>query len=672
MKEARIPNLIDKNVLNYSKLILDNEKFMHILNNGASNAEKAEAWLGRARLAETIMQLPNLEDIRKRMPEIVLSKNKIISCYRHSLELNPENPEAKAAYEKLKGIKFEETSLSRLPDSEYEPAVYLPVSPRLKEPLKKPLNEAEEISSYWNAQTKEDKKFIEEIGKQIKKPMHPNCRMTIGIPAYMEGKNIFRTLEEAYAKQKDIDPSEFEVIIFENHPADKTRDHTLQEIERFKKLYPQLNIHHIYYCFPKIAPMGTLRKIVGDLSLKRRMDVKKTDPKKDFIIATADADSYGIKKRSLRYILDTFDEKPDVASITGKFDYPKEALAHYPTLHAVVRFRFMYILTRTRGYSIASSGASSHLRASVYSAIGGFDWKAKRGEDAERGKRVYYYGKGQAPLKFLYTDAARYYTDPRRAIDVMSEGKSWAEQWQDIEWQTNQGKSLGNSWHNFERSNLKNFDKRILENEINLLSREALEVRKKYPHSPFVRDTLSALDRTMKLMGIKAAINSKGDRIVITDTSKLEAGLKKFKERFLPKTEQESEIIPQPNAKEYELHSGEKVTINYKPGKILQIILPGNKVLRIVEKSELNCLNNLEFPSDHFVITDLDLFKKTNGQKGYKGLGNNEIATLGKAEPPFRFDFGPEIADRHVEITRRGKAITITDLDPRKGLIVRI
>lgn len=663
----RRQSIIAQNFL--TNLVSEHDRLRETLNNGASIGEKAEAWLRLAELTEIVRGQPNIQDVKKKAPEIVYPRAKTIAFYRHSLELDPNNPEAKRAYRKLAGKTFEETVLARLSDDEYEPPAYLPVSPRLKSPSGEPLNETRETTFYWNMQTEEDKKFIEEIGKQIKKPMDSKCRMSIGIPAYMEGDNIFRTLE-AFAQQKGIRPNEFEVIVFENHPADKKRDNTKQEIERFQMFYPQLNVHHMYYCFPEVAPIGTIRKIAADVGLKRRMESKKTDQSKDFIIATNDADSYGMKRKALRSVIDTFDKDQEIASITGEFDYPAEALVHLPTLHALIRFNAMYSLIHSRNKnSIACSGASSYLRSSVYAAIGGFDYKAKRGEDSERGLRLYYYGKGKLPLKILVLNSARFFTDPRRAIDAMDKGGSWREQWQDINWQKNQNHVLGTSWRDFNNSKLATFDKSLLEDEINLSAHHLNTIRllKSDPNSEQVKRRLHALDRTMKFLGILYFIDLENERIQLIDTSKLEEGLKKYKAKILAGNTKESETN-----NSHHLTSGKEITIEYDPEKPLLLILPDRRTLRVVGIKELKSLSNLRLPVDYFVIVDLDLFKRTNGQRGYKGLGDKETVNLGKTQPPLRFDFGPEISDNHVQITRRGNILTIKDMNSKNGTIVKI
>ena len=532
MKEMQL-NLTEQRQNPLANLVLNHKELRATLNNGASRVEKADAFFKLAKLTEIVRIQPNIEDIERKAPEVVYPKWKTIAFYRHALELNPSNQEARRAYERLAGKTIEETVLARLPIDEYEPPAYLPVSPRLKKPLNGYLNEAQEIASYWSMQSEGDKNFIGEMDKQINKPMHPSCRISIGIPAYMEEKNIFRTLK-AFTEQKDINPNEFEVIVFENHPKDKKRDNTKQEIERFQKLYPQFKIYHIYYCFPKMEPIGMFRKIVEDVGLKRRMEVKKSDPTKDFILATNDADSYGMKERSLRFVIDTFDKDPGIASITGKLDYPKEALAHFPTLHALIRFNAIYnIIAFRNGSNINTSGGASYARASMQAAIGGFDYKTKRGEDSERGFRQYYYGKGNSPLKSVLMNAARFYTDPRRAIDAISKDKVWVEQWQDINWQRNQGHILGTSWKDFNAPKLTTFNKAVLEKEINSSAyhMETIRLLKSNPESEEAKKRIHDLDRTMKFMGIKAS--RKDEQIIFVNTSKLEEGLKKFKTKVL-------------------------------------------------------------------------------------------------------------------------------------------
>lgn len=627
---------------------------------------KRVAWLNLAELSEEVRRSKDLEVIKRNMPQIVYSEAKTKAFYRHVLELDPQDYRARRAYERLTGKTFDETVLARLPDEEYEPAAYLPVSPRLREPLKTPLKEDEEVSWYWGKQVEEDKKFIEAMDKQIANPMDPHCRMSIGIPSYMEGKNIFRTLE-TFAKQEGVDPREFEIIVFENHPASTVRDDTKQEIQRFQKLYPHLRVNHAYFMFPNMVPMGTIRKIVFDLSLLRSIKRTKQDNKQELIIASSDADSYGMKGKALRYIIDTFDKRKEIELLTGKWDFPKEALVHFPTVHALMRFIKYHqrISERYFGkYRKTSSGACSFFRLGTYAAIGGYDYKIKRGSDTELGTRISYYRKDHA-IKSM-THAHRIFTDPRRSLSKMVVGRHWIDQWQDIDWQ-NDKRVVGKSWKEFKEKTLVNFNKNRLEIEINAFLADVLNRINKNPNKHTALLQLRIIDRTMKFLGINYKII--GNKISLQDTSKLEEGLKKFKEENLQIPKREISNNTEKKSV-YILTRGKSISLEYDSKRPIIVTFPGGTRLRIVGARELKSLESLHLPEDHFIIVNFKLFNETKGQKGYKDLGTQETVELGKTQKASRLDFGPALWDNHVRIKRDGKTITITDLNSKNGTLV--
>lgn len=649
---------------------LRRKKLRQIVYNGSTNSEKANAWLMLAKMSEDVRARFDSAETAAKAPELNYPIETTIAYYRHVLELNPANQEARKAYEKLKGISFEDTVLSRLKGVEYEPAAYLPVSPRIVDRPVEPLDESRETEFYWDHQPKSDRDFIENMAKQIKEPMSGNCRMAIGIPSYMEGSNIFRALE-TYTTQKGLKPEEIEIIVFENHPADKKRDNTNQEIERFKRAYPQLKVHCVYYELPKIMPMGTIRKIVYDLILLRNMERTKKEPNKNLIIASNDADSYGMRKNTLRHIIDLFDKKKEVELITGQWDLPEEALVKFPTVHALIRFiKYCQIISeRYKGKARKpSSGACSYFRVGTYAAIGGYDYGIKRGSDSELGTRIFYYRRDGAVESM--SSAYRLFTDPRRSLSKMVAGKHWVDQWQDIEWQ-NDKRTVGKSWKEFQEDTLTKFNKNRLEEEINaFLSNNVLPGINKHPNSPSSKLQIQIIDQVMKFMGMKAEL--KNGKVSIIDTSRLERDLQAFREKALSREVRKDAAFSDAKTNDYHLDSGQEITLEYNPEKPLYILLPNGRKFRIVDPSRIESLKNLINVNDNLAIIDFKVVYKTNGKRGYRVIKDLETVNLGRKEDSVTFDFGPEISDNHVQITRRGNILTIKDMNSKNGTIVKI
>jgi hypothetical protein len=105
MKEIQ-SNLTEQRQNPLANLVLNHKELRATLNNGASPVEKADAFFKLAKLTEIVRIQPNIEDIERKMPEIVYPKWKTIAFYRHALELNPSNQEARRAYERLAGKNY--------------------------------------------------------------------------------------------------------------------------------------------------------------------------------------------------------------------------------------------------------------------------------------------------------------------------------------------------------------------------------------------------------------------------------------------------------------------------------------------------------------------------------------------------------------------------------------
>ncbi len=452
----------------------------------------------------------------------------IISYYRRALELDPQNQVARERYKALTGKDFQEGRLGAWFKTGYLPPSYLSVSPRLKKDSQASFDENEEVSWYWNLHRREYHQFIDDLDAQIGEAMDPRCRVAVCIPAFMEKDNIYRTLLE-YTKQEGVSPEEFEIIVLENHPDDPkySRDHTAAEIARFRQDYPNLKVYHVYHRFPNEAKaMGNIRKTVFDLAIRRGM--KRAQREGELILASNDADFYGMKPRSLRFIIDSFDTRPELDLLAGKWDYPKEALLRFPTVHALIRFVRYYHDLQERYYGqsrVISSGACSYFRSSVYAAIGGYAYKVKRGSDSEIGLRIAYHRGNTAYRRLEATNALRLFTDPRRSLSKMVVGKHWVDQWEDQDWQEDP-RVRGKTWREFGDPTLTSFCRERLEEEINAFLKRKLDAIAAKPRSRTALREIYLIGRAFDFLGVDCQIVDGKVRLI--DTQVLEKGLAEY------------------------------------------------------------------------------------------------------------------------------------------------
>jgi len=393
-----------------------------------------------------------------------------IRAYKEALDIDLTNPIANQRYKELTGREYNEKFWITYRNEGYVPSSYLPSSPRLNEPTKGQcgrLDQTEELNWYWNQHGKTYQKFINEFVDTIHTPMHPQCRISVCVPAFMEGENIYRSLEH-YTKQIDIDPDQFEVIVLENHPDSPNyrRDTTATEIARFKKDYPSMHVHPVYYAFPQNAKaMGNIRKTVNDIAVRRVL----LRGGSNVILASHDADSYGLVPGAFRYAIDVFDKNPDLDLASGKLEYPKEAFKKFPTLHVV--FRFIKSLGDMEENYVgrmypSSSGAGTYFQAKMYAAIGGADFKVERGSDSEISRRMAYYRGGYSQKRIMLTDKLLFYTDPRRALSKMVVGLHHVDQWKDTKWQEDP-RVFGKSWRDYQEPTLTSLNQQRIQDELN-------------------------------------------------------------------------------------------------------------------------------------------------------------------------------------------------------------
>lgn len=503
------------------------------------------AWNILGFVYEIALNHPQREFIHRgetRNPElrgITGSRAGLLMFYRKALAIDPKNTVALERYRELRGKKYEPKPwIKTLIEEDYEPESYLipVVSEQLKKNAEAHINEEAETARYWACHDPNYQRLIASLDSQINAQMHPACRIAICIPAYNEGKNIYETLE-TYSRQKGIKPEEFEVIILENHKAipGKTRDNTREEVNRFKADHPQMKVRRVFHAFPlKGAALGNIRKTVFDLAVYRNMQRRKENPGKSFILASNDADNYGMKENGLSYMLELFDSQTRLDIMSGRRDFPEEAYLKFPVLHAISRFASFHYSIRTQyvgnGHLLASCGSCTYFRSGMYAAVGGYAYKVETGSDTEFGRRVAYY-RGESPKRRLVNlNALRVFTDPRRALSKMVMGGHLVDEWKDRKnWQEDK-RVLGKSWRDFEDPTLTSFNKKRLQEELNAYLEERAHVIIKNPSSNAAKIELAVIGRALNLIGVDK-YHFQGGKIVLEDTSRLEKYLKGFRLR---------------------------------------------------------------------------------------------------------------------------------------------
>lgn len=118
-------------------------------------------------------------------------------------------------------------------------------------------------------------------------PTSPKCRFTLVLPAYREERVVRQTLE-SLARQTDVSPEDFEVILVNNYPEGqkprlndydetgrKIGDHEdrTTEIAREFAATSKLRVMVVEQAFPKeVAGVGVASKLGMDLALKRQQE----------------------------------------------------------------------------------------------------------------------------------------------------------------------------------------------------------------------------------------------------------------------------------------------------------------------------------------------------------------------------------------------------------------
>ncbi len=295
-----------------------------------------------------------------------------------------------------------------------------------------PLNPSTETTEYFSHQEKdhidEVRQFATEIG-----PMPSSVEIAICIPVagHQESQNIYDSLKN-YTYQT-VSKDKFEIILFVNSPKyDRSGNPlssqaTLEEINRFKRDFPDMPIRVIQKSYDEPPRIGQLRKILSDVVLYRNLE-RKTG--QDILIASNDADNKGIAPEYLENFIQLFYSDPKIDGSLGQLDWDPEAYIKYPIIHIGTRlFQYLNITGMNRSGRMSSSGANFAYRGSIYAAIGGYVETLSGAEDVAIGQAIIAARGDHKRLKFAGAIKSRLYTNSRRAIKALQDGLSPIEQW---------------------------------------------------------------------------------------------------------------------------------------------------------------------------------------------------------------------------------------------------
>ncbi|MBP9732163.1 MAG: glycosyltransferase [Candidatus Magasanikbacteria bacterium] len=395
-------------------------------------------------------------------------------------------------------------------------------SSTIKENPHAQLNERNEINGYLERLDPEYKKTVDELALDFGS-IEKDCRISVCIPSYKEGKRIYDSLKTYVNQQKrdggELDPQTFEVLILDNHPESVSRDTTHEEVERFKKEFPDIRVRYAHRSFEKKMPIGYYRKIISDAALSRMRE--NSEDSKGHLLVSHDADRYGLAPTYFDQVLNEFDKNRELDAFGGMNDYVKEAYDKLPMMHAARRLRQIIDLTiQTKNQRIpALGGANSGFRAETYAAVGGYNPKSILGEDLEMG-HILRAARDWDPKCVKFIRKAEVINDPRRGMVTMSGGKALISEYGD--WVENE-EVRGKTW-----TELLQEDTEWGEFDVKKLTKEAQTIFNYYVQWQSAESLRRVFKSSAKVLGIELAFDRKGT-ISVTNTKQLEKGMKEYR-----------------------------------------------------------------------------------------------------------------------------------------------
>lgn len=520
-------------------------------------------------------------------------------------------------------------------------------SPRLKENRRAILDPKQELGWYFEQQNPQYVQELREINTQVGKNMEENCRLCVVMPvaAHQEEANIYKALEN-YASQRDrvtgqpLDRTEYEVLIFLNRPSNKEPDGTEREIERFTRDHPDVKVRIARKIFkPEEVKYGRIVKYLNDLALLRSQN--RTNPdNRDLILVTNDADSTAMSRFYIQDIIKEF-EKPsnrNIDGILGKLEWSQEAYDRYPVFHAATRFaQYIDTIYRHDYYpTLGSPGGNFALRSSIYAAVGGYFGNTGAGADQDLSRLIRYARVGRLggihvkdyPIKYL--NKAWLESNPRRGIDYYKQGVPFINQWDDFNKRMAEDDPARLSrWQEIteDSESLSEFDVSRLESEMNAI----LETYGLDEGEP-------AIKRALEWMGVEATLE--GNKLKITKTSQLMAGLKRYRDQNLSQLKkQEKAPTPQttPGHRQPQRQTSQQPApeqTRTTPGSISEL---ANRALTQATSNQASVEATPQALSTTLSSFDIPLGGRINAQTGISGNQLNMTGAIGTTLGTARF-----------------------------------
>ncbi|MBT7736556.1 hypothetical protein HN709_02615, partial [Candidatus Peregrinibacteria bacterium] len=276
--------------------------------------------------------------------------------------------------------------------------------------------------------------LVKELASQIP-AMHPECRMSISLPARNEAANIYKALHEYTVRQKTskgepVNPDHFEINVFINKPNAKAKPsaETVAEVERFKADHPEYHVNIIFHTFNfKGGPiMGEIYKTMVDTAVYRNTQRADGAAKERLILRSGGADAKEKSPLFLESVMKAF-ENPRLGVYKSESQLPQEVLDASPLLD--LAYRAECGLNRLFTHAQSNLGLGSYS-AKLYAEVGGFKKTARIAEEKDLSTRMarrVRESRGKTEIrKDLHVNAL---DDPRRIVWAMFHGKTMGERY---------------------------------------------------------------------------------------------------------------------------------------------------------------------------------------------------------------------------------------------------
>lgn len=274
-------------------------------------------------------------------------------------------------------------------------------------PVRSPRRERDRLARYWDRLDRGHRAKIEALAGRVR-PIHPDCRVVVQVPARFEARYLHRFLmlfgEQRDARWGRLSTDTYEVLILNNYLHGEQPDASEEVVARYRKEAGSRadNVHFVSTAFDvgEKYPLTLARRYLADIAICRLLSGGSF--RRPTYFALEDADLIWVDPRQTYLQMDILDRLPYLDAVRGQQDRCPWIMCENDLLMLLRRswnITEAYLSRRSlwpdvnpeydfNWNRVVTSGWNSAVTAEAFALINGYTPDRRMGEDVDIGERI--------------------------------------------------------------------------------------------------------------------------------------------------------------------------------------------------------------------------------------------------------------------------------------------